>query len=88
MATGEEFTAADYDALPEVLTPQQVALMINASTVQVRRWAAEGVIPGRRFGNRWRFSKSLLEQMIREGTPADELPGAGSIDPEADEPDD
>ena len=70
---GERFTAADYDALPEVLTAEQVGLILSASTPQVRRWAADGVLPGRQFGNRWRFSKSQIEQIIREGTSPDQV---------------
>ena len=34
---------------------------------------AAGVIPGRQFGNRWRFSKTALEEMIRTGTPRDQI---------------
>lgn len=75
------YTAAEYDELPEVLTSDQVARVISASPAQVRRWAYEGVIPGRQFGTRWRFSKTVLEQLIREGTPPEQAAGA-SDDPE------
>ncbi len=66
--TGQRFTAEDYDALPEVLTADQVALVLSCTPVQARRWAAQGVIPGRQIGTRWRFSKSQIEALIREGT--------------------
>lgn len=75
------YTAAEYDELPEILTSDQVARVVSASPAQVRRWASEGVIPGRQFGTRWRFSKTVIEQLIREGTPPDQV-AEGSEDSE------
>lgn len=86
MSTGKDerrFTAADYEALPEVLTADQVALIVSASPAQVRRWAAAGIIPGRQLGTRWRFSKTLIEQMIREGTPPDQVTASEDDDEES-----
>lgn len=80
--TDDHFTAAEYDALPEVLTADQVARVVSASPAQVRRWAAQGVIPGRQLGSRWRFSKTQLEQLIREGTPPESVVDGDSADSE------
>ena len=76
----DQFTAEDYDALPEVLTADQVARVVSASPAQVRRWAARGVIPGRQLGSRWRFSKTQLEQLIREGTPPEQVINEDAVD--------
>lgn len=78
--TDDHFTAAEYDELPEVLTADQVARVVSASPAQVRRWAAQGVIPGRQLGSRWRFSKTQLEQLIREGTPPEKVVGEDASD--------
>ncbi|MGI8647797.1 MAG: DNA-binding protein [Acidimicrobiales bacterium] len=58
-------TADEYAALPEVLTPEDVAAMLGTSAVVVRRWAAQNRIPGVQIGRMWRFSKRRIEEHIR-----------------------
>jgi len=61
------FTRDEYDALPEVLTPREVAAILDTTDIQVRRWAAAGRLPGVQIGNRWRFSKAAIERYITDG---------------------
>lgn len=66
MTTPPPFDRDEYDALPEILTTEQAARLLDASEVQVRRWAAEGTIPVTRIGRTLRFSKSRLAAWVAE----------------------
>lgn len=68
------FTAAQYDALPEVLTAAEVATILDTSERQVIRWAASGEIPAVQLGRMWRFSKTRIETLISSGTPPHAAP--------------
>lgn len=46
--------------LPEVLTADQAAQLLQLSTETVIGLAGSGEIPGRRLGGEWRFSKAGL----------------------------
>ena len=59
-------TREEYDALPEVLTADEVARILDTTGVQVRLWAAEGHLPGLQLGRMWRFSKKRIERFIEE----------------------
>ena len=59
------FTAAEYDALPEILTAEQAAAILDTTAAQISRWASAGTIPAVRIGRQWRFSKSRLEEFMR-----------------------
>lgn len=60
------FTREEYDALPEVLTAEDVARILDTTDVQVRLWAADGHLPGLQLGRMWRFSKTRIERFIEE----------------------
>ena len=62
-------TAQQYADLPEVLTAEEVALILDTSAVQVRRWAADSKIPATRIGRTYRFSKRAIEAHIRGEQP-------------------
>jgi excisionase family DNA binding protein len=47
-------------ALPDVLTPAQAAELLQVSEDEVVELAEEGTLPGRRIGERWRFSRPAL----------------------------
>lgn len=49
----------------QVLTLQQAADLLQFHPTTVARWATEGVIPGRKFGNEWRFLRSQLLDHVR-----------------------
>lgn len=67
MTTPAPFDADEYAALPEILTVEQAARLLDATVVQVRTWLAEGIIPVTRVGRTPRFSKSRLVAWIAEG---------------------
>jgi excisionase family DNA binding protein len=45
---------------PEVLTPAQAAELLQVSEDEVVELAEAGKLPGRRIGERWRFSRPAL----------------------------
>jgi excisionase family DNA binding protein len=45
---------------PDVLTPKQAAEMLQVSEDEVVELAEAGKLPGRRIGERWRFSRPAL----------------------------
>jgi len=58
MAVGHHaFTPAP---LPDVLTPGQAAELLQVSEEEVVELAEAGTLPGRRIGERWRFSRPAL----------------------------
>jgi excisionase family DNA binding protein len=58
MAVGHHaFTPAP---LPDVLTPGQAADLLQVSEEEVVELAEAGTLPGRRIGERWRFSRPAL----------------------------
>lgn len=61
---------ARIDALPEVLTAEEAALLLRMSLSTLRRLLKqEGALPGvRRIGGEYRFSKSRLLEWIATGT--------------------
>jgi excisionase family DNA binding protein len=46
--------------LPDVLTVDQAAELLQLSSKTLKRLAQAGRIPGRRVGNQWRFSRHAL----------------------------
>jgi excisionase family DNA binding protein len=46
--------------LPDVLTPVQAAELLQVSEDEVVELAEAGTLPGRRIGERWRFSRPAL----------------------------
>jgi excisionase family DNA binding protein len=50
----------------DVMDIRQAAEYLGISTDSLYRYAAEGMLPGFRLGNRWRFRKSRLEQWMDE----------------------
>lgn len=49
----------------EVLTADEVGKILKIHPVTVRLKAAAGVIPGRQIGNRWRFSRTRINEWLR-----------------------
>jgi excisionase family DNA binding protein len=52
------------------LSPSQVAARIGATTRSVQRWIANGSLPARRVGGRWRVASDVLDAFTRGGEPA------------------
>ena len=57
--------------LPEVLTPQQAAALLQVEEDDVLALAEEGRLPGRRIGDGWRFARAALVRWLAEPEPAD-----------------
>jgi len=55
----------------EFLTPLEVAALLKLHLKTIYKFAEKGVIPGSRIGRSWRFRRSEVEQLVREGVPAE-----------------
>ena len=64
------------NALQQIMTPIQVAALLQVHVKTVYRLAEQGIIPGNRIGRRWRFSKrdvlSLVSNKQRKTSTAGE----------------
>ncbi len=50
--------------MEDIITAEQVASMLQVHVRTVYRLARRGVIPGKKLGGGWRFSRSLILQML------------------------
>jgi excisionase family DNA binding protein len=48
----------------EILTAKEVAAILKLNKITVYKYANEGKIPGVRIGNRWRFDRSQIEDLM------------------------
>lgn len=63
--------ASTHVAEPDVLTPEQLAELLQVDEKTVRALAAKGDLPGRKIGREWRFSRqAVLEWLALPGKPA------------------
>ena len=46
--------------LPDVLTPERAARLLQVAQEQLLELAEAGSVPGRRIGDQWRFSRPAL----------------------------
>jgi excisionase family DNA binding protein len=53
-------------AQPDVLTLEEAAALLRVSPDALRRRAAEGTVPARRFGEEWRFVRTALLSWLTE----------------------
>jgi excisionase family DNA binding protein len=59
-------------ALPDVLTLEEAAELLQANPEDVRRLAERGDLPGRKLGRAWRFSRAaVLAWLAGADQPAD-----------------
>jgi len=56
---------------PEELSPSQAARRIGTTTRSVQRWIANGSLPGRRVGGRWRVASDALDAFMARGAPGE-----------------
>ena len=49
----------------DVLTADDLAKILRIHPVTVRLKAAAGQIPGRQIGNRWRFSRTRIDEWLQ-----------------------
>ena len=57
--------------MPEELSPSQAAKQIGTTTRSVQRWIANGRLPARRVGGRWRVASDALDAFMVETRPDD-----------------
>lgn len=61
---------------PDVLTPEQLAELLQVDEKTVRSLAAKGELPGRKLGREWRFSRqAVLEWLATPGKRAQRTTG-------------
>ncbi len=60
MSMGGEELARSTTSYDEVLTIREAAAFLKLSDQHVRRLAEAGELPGRKLGDRWRFSRPAL----------------------------
>lgn len=53
--------------MEQILTASQVAEMLQVHLRTVYKLARRGLIPGRKFGGGWRFSRDEIMKMISNG---------------------
>jgi excisionase family DNA binding protein len=64
--------------MPEILTPKEVAHYLKMSVLTVYKHAKEGVIPGFRVGNSWRFDKTRIDELLIGSQVKEDLAGRRS----------
>jgi excisionase family DNA binding protein len=62
-----EMSSATDTRADEVLTLEEVALVLKLPSTAVRQRAEEGDIPGRRFASEWRFSRLAVLSWLADG---------------------
>ena len=50
--------------MKEILTAKEVAAILKLNKITVYKYANEGSIPGVRIGNRWRFDRARIEELM------------------------
>ena len=50
----------------ETLTPIEAGLYLNVHVRTIYRLAKKGMVPARKVGGRWRFSKAALDEWLLE----------------------
>lgn len=68
------------DTPAEILTVRQVADLLQVTEETIRRLANRGVLPGRRVGGAWRFSRPALVRWIESGQELGEEDADGEAD--------
>jgi len=53
-------------ALQEIITPSQVADLLQVHVKTVYRLAEQGIIPGNKIGRRWRFSRQRILDLVAD----------------------
>ena len=60
-----------HEGMREVITPAEVAALLQIHVKTVYRLARQGVLPGRHIGRRWRFSRIEILALVSNGKPRD-----------------
>jgi excisionase family DNA binding protein len=54
----------------DTLDVADLAVLLRIHPTTIRTHAAQGLIPGRQIGNRWRFSRAKIEAWLSENDKA------------------
>ena len=66
--------------MQEIITPSQVAALLQVHVKTVYRLAEQGVIPGHKIGRRWRFRRKSILDLVAgsaQAAPTDRYRGGG-----------
>lgn len=74
--TVRDFHFASAATLRDVMDIRQAAEYLGISSDTLYKYAAEGIIPAFKLGNRWRFRRVRLEEWMKN---KEERNGAGSV---------
>lgn len=58
---------------PEVLTIHQAAAYLQVSAHSLYKLSQKGLLPCQKVGKHWRFSKSALDEWLRNKVKADDI---------------
>ena len=50
----------------EIMTAEEVARYLKLNKITVYKYAQQGRIPGIKIGNRWRFDREKIEELVRK----------------------
>ncbi len=50
----------------KIMTAEEVARYLKLNKITVYKYAQQGRIPGIKIGNRWRFDREKIEELIRK----------------------
>ncbi|MBQ7296445.1 MAG: helix-turn-helix domain-containing protein [Clostridia bacterium] len=56
----------DWEQMPLVLTPEEVAQLLNLNAQTIRKYARENIIPSIKVGNCHRFDRDVIKNYIKE----------------------
>ena len=48
----------------QILTAKELAVYLKLTEVTIYKYANEGKIPGLKIGNRWRFDKDQIDELL------------------------
>jgi len=51
----------------EIMSPQEAAEYLRVSKVTLYKLLRNGEVPAKKFGNQWRISRAVLDEIMREG---------------------
>lgn len=52
----------------EIINSSQASKLLGLSEITVRRLAKQGIIPGRKAGRKWLFSRTYLIEWVKSGS--------------------
>ncbi len=67
--------------MSDELSPSQAAARIGTTTRSVQRWIANGQLPARRVGGRWRVASVALDAFVATDQGLADPPADGPVDP-------